>query len=342
LSTLTRTSFTRLVALNALALLVFAVLGGAILEIFCRTVVDDGRRFEFEMWRYAKALKIPGDDPDLPFSHRPNGRAHIMGADVAINSLGLRDDRDISREKPAGVTRIVMLGDSVTFGFGVSGRETTASQLETLLATQRTPSRIEVLNAGVGNYNTSMEVNAYLRSWRALQPDVVLLNFFVNDAEPTPVPRGNLFTRYSLAAVYIGSRLDAVSLLTNGAPGWQEYYTGLFDDRQPGWVKAQAAIAALKAACDADGRPLLMVNYPDLHQTKPYPLSSITAKLAALADRLSIPFLDLTPEVADQEDAALLWVNGGDPHPNAATNARYARRIAEWLLPRLPPETVRP
>ncbi|MBY0493516.1 MAG: SGNH/GDSL hydrolase family protein [Cyanobacteria bacterium] len=297
-------------------------------------MIDDGGRFEFEMWRYAKALKQPRADAELPFSHRPNGRAHIMGADVAINSLGLRDDREISPEKAAGTTRILMLGDSVTFGFGVAGSETTAQQLEALLKSERPAARIEVLNAGVGNYNTSMEVAAYFQFWRALAPDIVLLNFFVNDAEPTPVPRGNLLTRYSLAAVYFGSRVDAVSRMTNGAPGWQDYYGGLFDDQQPGWQKAKAAIAALKAACDSDQRPLAIVNYPDLHQTRPYPLTAITTKVSQLADGLSIPFLDLTPEVTDQENAALLWVNGGDPHPNGATNTRYARRIATWLLTR--------
>jgi lysophospholipase L1-like esterase len=73
------------------------------------------------------------------------------------------------------------------------------------------------------------------------------------------------------------------------------------------------------------------VNYPDLHQTNPYPLTAITDRVQQLASELGLPFLDLTPEVTGQNQAALLWVNGGDPHPNAATHEKYARRIAEWL-----------
>lgn len=321
----------RLIAANTLALLVFALAGGVILEVFCRTVVDDGARFEFEMWRYAKELKVAGPDPALPFVHRPNGRAHIMGADVAINSLGLRDERAVALRKDPATTRIMMLGDSVTFGFGVAQHETTPAQLESRLNANAGGRRFEVLNAGVGNYNTSMQVAAYLTNGRALGPDLVVLNFFVNDAEPTPVPRGNWLTRSSLAAVYVTNRVDSVARWINGAPGWQQYYAGLFDEDQPGWQHTQAAIAALKLACDEDRRPLVIVNYPDLHQTKPYPLDAITRRVQEVAARLAVPFLDLTPDVTDEDEASLLWVNGGDPHPNGRTHAKYARRIAEWL-----------
>jgi lysophospholipase L1-like esterase len=320
---------------------VFAALGGVILEVFCRTVLDDGGRFEFEMWRYAKELKVPHQDAELPFSHRPSGRAHVMGSDVAINGIGLRDDREIGSAKPRDTTRILMLGDSVTFGFGVGQNETTAAQLERLLAAGRPEQRFEVLNAGVGNYNTAMQVAAYLRTWQSLEPDLVLLNFFVNDAETTPIPRGNFLTRHSLAAVYVNNRYDAFARFTNDAPGWQEYYERLFDEQQPGWQKAQAAIAALKSACDTDGRQLAIVNYPDLHQTRPYPLGAVTARVQSVANRLSIPFLDLTPEVTGEGNAALLWVNGGDPHPNAATHGRYARRIADWIVKDLLPAPTR-
>jgi lysophospholipase L1-like esterase len=320
----------RVLALNAVALLVFSLIGGVILEVFCRTVIDDGGRFEFEMWRYAKELKVAGPDPELPFVHRPHGRAHIMGADVAINGAGLRDDRELAPREPS-TTRIMMLGDSVTFGFGVAQHETTAAQLEARLNADPNGRRFEVLNAGVGNYNTAMEVAAYLTHGRALEPDIVLLNFFVNDAEPTPVPRGNFLTRRSLAAVYFNNRVDSVARWSNGAPGWQDYYAGLFAETQPGWQKARAAIAALQQACDRDRRALAIINYPDLHQTKPYPLGAITESVRRVAERHALPFLDLTPDVIEQEEASLLWVNGGDPHPNGATNARYARRIAEWL-----------
>jgi lysophospholipase L1-like esterase len=292
-------------------------------------VVDDGARFEFEMWRYANELKRPSDAVDLPFTHRPNGRARIMGVEVVTNSRGLREDREIAVPKPAGTTRILMLGDSVTFGFGVAQNDTTARRVEGLL-NEKGPGRFEVINAGVGNYNTAMQVAAYLQHQQSLSPDVVILNFFVNDAEPTPTAGGNLLTRYSMAAVYFTSRLDSVSRWANGAPGWQQYYAGLYDAGQPGWQLAKAAIDALQKACAANGVRLAIVNYPDLHQTTPYPLAVITARIKEVAAAHALPFLDLTPEVVG-EDAPSLWVNAGDPHPNGHTTRKYAQRIATWL-----------
>jgi lysophospholipase L1-like esterase len=340
-TTPTSTPLLRILTLNAIALVVFALIGGAILEVFCRTVLDDGMRFEFEMWRYARELKVAQPDPQLPFVHRPNGRARVMGADVALNGRGLRADHETADRKAPGSMRIMMLGDSVTFGFGVGQDESTSARLEGLLNADGGTTRYEVLNAGVGNYNTVMEVANYLQHGRSLAPDLVVLNFFVNDAETTPVPKGNVLTRSSLAAVYFNNRVDSVARWTNGAPGWQQYYSDLFNDDAPGWQAAQQAIAALKRACDEDGRPLVIVNYPDLHQTQPYPLGRITTRIQRVAESLPARFLDLTPIVEEQHDAALTWVNGGDPHPNAATHALYARRIADWLrsdvLPALTP-----
>jgi hypothetical protein len=52
-----------------------------------------------------------------PFSH---GTSNRTGYDIEyrINSKGLRDE-ETTYEKPEGSFRIVLLGDSRTFGFGV-------------------------------------------------------------------------------------------------------------------------------------------------------------------------------------------------------------------------------
>jgi lysophospholipase L1-like esterase len=326
-----RRPFATLIVANAVALLVFSLVAAGILETFCRVVLDSGTRYEFEMWRYATQLKMPSSDPELPFTHRPNSHARIMGAEVSINDRGLRDDRAITPVKPAATTRILMLGDSVTFGFGVPLAETASRRLQEQLNAGSPVPRFEVLDSGVGNYNTAMEVAYYLKDGRRLNPDIAILNFFVNDPEPTPVPSGNLLTRHSLAAVYVNNRMDSVSRWSHGAPGWEQYYEGLFNDRQPGWQKAKAAIRALKEACDWEGVKLLLVNYPDLHQTEPYPLRSINKSIETVARDLAIPYLDLTPTVAGETDPRILWADPSDPHPNGRMHARYAQMMHDWL-----------
>jgi len=52
-----------------------------------------------------------------------------MGVDVHTDSLGFRDS-ERTLAKPANTTRIVMLGDSIVFGWGCPQNETMAARLE--------------------------------------------------------------------------------------------------------------------------------------------------------------------------------------------------------------------
>lgn len=102
-----------------------------------------------------------------------------------INRAGLRGP-EITVEKPPGVRRVLLLGDSVTFGFGTSYEETFASQLQTRLGAigdADAPYRWQVLNMGVGGYNTYTERVFYETRGRLFQPDLVLLIVCPNDVD---------------------------------------------------------------------------------------------------------------------------------------------------------------
>src|SRR5712692_1770548 len=75
-------------------------------------------------------------DPVLHHKFIPGARGRQktteFDAGYVINSLGLRD-KEISREKPAGTRRILMLGDSFTEGNGVDETETFSSRLQAKL-----------------------------------------------------------------------------------------------------------------------------------------------------------------------------------------------------------------
>jgi hypothetical protein len=84
-----------------------------------------------------------------------------------INSKGLRDD-ETSYEKPTGTFRIVLLGDSNTFGFGVPIKKHFSTLLEGYFKD------LEVINMGVGGFGVDQEL-LYLRSEGfRYAPDLVL------------------------------------------------------------------------------------------------------------------------------------------------------------------------
>lgn len=94
---------------------------------------------------------------------------------IEINSLGLRDD-ETTVEKPAGKKRILMLGDSFTFGFLVDQKKNFPYFLEKKLDQ-------EVLNFGVIGYTLDQEYLLLREKGLSFKPDVVIVNVFSgNDA----------------------------------------------------------------------------------------------------------------------------------------------------------------
>jgi lysophospholipase L1-like esterase len=113
-----------------------------------------------------------------PGGQRPRkGRRHPV--ELAFSRLGFRDVEH-SREKPAGVRRIVVLGDSFAAGTQVEFEHTFPRRLQRLLETSG-DARWEVVSLAVNGYGTAQEWLALEHYGLGYDPDVVLLQFFAND-----------------------------------------------------------------------------------------------------------------------------------------------------------------
>jgi lysophospholipase L1-like esterase len=121
------------------------------------------------------------DDPRLRFELRPGGVARGE-VEYRVNSLGLRGP-ETTREKPPGVRRVAVLGDSIAFGYWVADEDGFARQLEQLLRAAPGGAGIEVLNFGVPGYNLEQEIETLRSRALAFQPDVVVDLFCLNDLE---------------------------------------------------------------------------------------------------------------------------------------------------------------
>jgi Flp pilus assembly protein TadD len=92
------------------------------------------------------------------------------------NSHGQRD-RERTFRKPAGVRRVLLLGDSVVEGYGLRESETISCRFEDLYRDGST----EVLNFGVSAYCTRAEIELLETKGLQFDPDVVVLVFVEND-----------------------------------------------------------------------------------------------------------------------------------------------------------------
>lgn len=134
------------------------------------------------------------DDPQLGYKH-PKSVSYLLGENrVELNAKGLRDG-EISYKKPDGERRILVLGDSVAFGWGVSQGEVFSDQMEPLLREQ-TGMEWQVINAGVNGYNTEQEATFLRTEGMRYAPDYVLLIYVSNDVDPAIDPNETTWRRY--------------------------------------------------------------------------------------------------------------------------------------------------
>ena len=111
------------------------------------------------------------------------GRHSAPGAfdvTVTINRQRLRGRREYG-PRPDGATRIAVLGDSMTFGWGVEDGETYPAQLEEIL--QAGGGRVEVINAGFPGTCLGEKAAWYTTGVRPLAPSLVVLTLLGDDVD---------------------------------------------------------------------------------------------------------------------------------------------------------------
>jgi lysophospholipase L1-like esterase len=286
--------------------------------------------YDVEMWRYARQIKMLSSFPGVVEEQRPNASALLMGAKVRTEAHGFRlpDPATEARRRPDN-RLAVALGDSLTFGWGVPEGQTFPDQLERLLSARCPPAggrAITVANAGIGNCNTSMEVQRYkLRIRPFLHPGWVILGFSFNDAEPDAVPDTNPLYWHSallsLAAARMQKQTDPK--LAN----YNAYYVGLFREGQPGWDRTKAALRELGAILRADGAAGTLFLMPELHDPHDAGIAEAFSRVAAVGRVAGFEVIDPAPDFPTGSGERY-WVSHEDAHPNAAAQAIYARALA--------------
>jgi lysophospholipase L1-like esterase len=168
----------KLLATRLILVAVGILAGLLVLEIGLRLFPPVSDRYFRTVGAGNPIIYRPDSDPDLGYRIVPNMSYRYADVSVRINSLGLRDHE--LGPADAGISRVLALGDSITFGWRVRLEESYPKLLEQLLnEIGESPARWEVINAGVGGYDTVQEL-AYLKNdGLGFRPSVVTLGFCV-------------------------------------------------------------------------------------------------------------------------------------------------------------------
>lgn len=288
------------------------------------------------------------DDPVLGYRH-PASVSYWLGSErVELNPNGLRDD-DVPFRKPAGEKRILVLGDSVTFGWGVSQGETFSDRLEELL-NEGSLGAWQVINAGVNGYNTVQEA-AYLRhEGMRYSPDYVLLVYVSNDTHPIADPNEATWRRhpswpsslpeaadrirqlsflFQVTSLFV--RMEHMDSARAAEPGQGD--GDVTSPRHtltdhPGWVSSRASLLDIAGQCRQAGIPLLVAIY-----------SGYGPEFWGRLGEAGVDNLDLSPAWAEVP-VGQSHVSRIDPHPSALVHGKIAEYIHEdirrrgWLTER--------
>ena len=236
---------------------------------------SEGARFRAEV--LAPVWNRPDGTPDFDgelLRLRPATETRFQGFSVRINALGFRGP-ETTMPKPPGVYRIVALGDSVTFGWGVDDEHTFLRRLEADLNAGVPGRRFEVINTGLPGYDSVQELATLERRALALSPDLVLLTYVVNDIDPTR----DVLERYleqsgsaapdSSAESLLGDVFPALSSLARTCSA--RWSTPSLDmrsakdrfvlGRQAGWRRSQDALRRMRDLCAARGVRFLVLDH---------------------------------------------------------------------------------
>ena len=303
-------------------------------------------------------MYIESENKILNKELKPNYQGLYYGDMIKINSAGFRD-YEYSFLKEKSTYRIVLLGDSMTFGPAVAMEDLYPKVLERLL-NERASSRawdvqkIEVLNFSVPGYNTIQEYEYLRTKIISYEPDLIILNFFMNDVVAlngqvsshikslTSVARSGLCNKIMNTFYCIGSKsyfaqylLSHVAVLARRAGVRQGYisdFKGAYDDENENWQECRKFLLKTKKIAKDNNASFMVVIIPflsDLNDSHPLKKEIAIINNFCLAN--GIDALNLFPYFYGYK-AQSLWINPINGHPNATACAVMAGAVNKYIV----------
>lgn len=305
-----------------------------------------GVRHSSETQRYRAELcdlLLHGPDGQLDLDgellvHRPSSRAEFHGFWVSINARGFRGP-ELAVPKPAGTRRVVVLGDSVAFGWGVNDETTFLRRAEREINARSDGGPVEFVNCGALMYDTVQQLAQFRKRGLALEPDLVLLIYVVNDIEPTrdiaelllaPPPPSVAPSVGDRIHSWFAAALPSLTILWDHLttpipdafrdPQARAAYTPENEGKGPrGWERSRSALLEIARLCAERGVPFLVLDHS---------LPAIRALPGFCAEH----GIHCRPLRFDDEELARPIYNSRmDPHANALGHELLSRKLLAAL-----------
>ena len=287
------------------------------LELLVRLVIDDGFNYELEMMKYAKMKIVKQADEHKVFLHKPNMNEIIMRANIITDNNGFRYNQQ-NKNKDI----LMMLGDSMTFGFGSS--YTFSDYIQ-----ENLQEKFKVLNTGVGNTNTKMQEVSFFEFHKNHNPKILILNFFINDLEDISVNKKNFIKNNFYIFSYLNYKYNIIKLKFSKNLTFSNYYKKTFENKT-NLNQALLSIKKLKIYSEKNNINFFVHFIPELHKLKDYPFLQEHKIIQNYLSKNDIKYIDGIKYFKDLNENEL-WVSKHDTHANEKAHKIMGRYLLNFL-----------
>jgi lysophospholipase L1-like esterase len=297
---------------------------------------------------------------------RPNTTVQVekhtisgLAVEVRTNSLGLRN-RELG---PKNGRRILFLGDSITLADYLPEEQCFVRQVETLARAKGL--EWEAVNAGVSGASLKSELALLVETGLSVQPDVVVLAWYLNDYQDSPGVQVNAHGFWSSQSrlVYgLGRLLKTRAEVARANepmrawwPRWSaEVMPGLIggDERRGGfylevgsafsdwgaawsdeaWAVMEPLLVELVRRTRAAGaRPAWLALPTQQQVAADFDTAQPQERLARIAAEQGVPLLDLLPVLRELQGKSTDPIFYDQCHHSPDASRYLAERILAWL-----------
>jgi len=288
------------------------------------------------------------------------GRA---GTYININHDGFRDSEH-SPDKNTSVFRIMVIGDSFTFGMGVNLEDTYAKRLEQLV--NQTGKTAEVINCGVIGYSMWQYLETLKRKVIPYKPDLVILGLFIDDI-PASIPPYKHLKNWSgtnpygqdasgvLSHSYVWNFFKNLNRIFETKYRYRrgyKYLKGIEERKEAtgpahpetSWYKIMYGkleeqtyrdfsntLKEFVRTCEEANTQVLIALIPDAAQLHEPERQAVNGFVAKTCREIGVPFVDVTKRLEREENPRTLYLFPIDAH----TSPKGHRLIAESVFEKI-------
>jgi hypothetical protein len=295
---------------------------------------------------------------DLPFKGKINGIKYTWGHKVIRNEFGFRE-KNFSLNKSSDTFRIMVLGDSLTWGAGLSVYQRYSYILQYLL-NNTCQQNVEVLNFGFAGGPTVKERDLLIKYQKSVNPDLIVIGYYINDPKQTSEIVTEEKQRYDsffnvlakldefgfkFTSEFFQKKFNNIFLSLNLYPDVIEAVNQSYDINSNDWKDFIMALDEIKTISDdLHLLPPVFISLNSARVNKPINFNDNSDKLLNItldwyhqaekvAMELNYVTLNVEEELMIEMVNENMCVNKKDCHPNQKLNEIYARKLFTEIYP---------